>query len=367
MNFTETEEDIISRMTDEAILQRIPCIIYIGILSFIGIIGNIHVLILFSRADRKASTYTVFVIALSIVDLVACVVHMPMEILDLTKPYTFYNEVGCRLFRFNNAFLLMSSIFILVCIALERYRRVCNPLKNQMTVLTSKKLCGLCMCLSLIITLPMYFLNGHHIVSLEGNGANATGYMCFINDDFHGTLFLYSYLGFMIIVFIICSTILICAYFSISKVVFSRQANIRDSRKLSEDMRQNISTIGRLDSVQSNISNISNCSKHVELYRNLSAGTMKTLRLSTLRTTRSLIVITGIFIIVFAPYLVLSCVISLDIEFKSGLNNFELTLYQIGIRLLLINNVSNPFVYGFTDDRFKNGIQSFYCRRKQNK
>ncbi|XP_052083613.1 thyrotropin-releasing hormone receptor-like [Mytilus californianus] len=364
MNFTETEEDIISRMTNEAILQRIPCIIYIGVLSFIGIIGNIHVLILFSRADRKPSTYTVFVIALSIVDLVACVVHMPMEILDLTKPYTFYNEVGCRLFRFNNAFLLMSSISILVCIALERYRRVCNPMKTQMTVLTSKRLCVLAMCLSLIITLPMFFLNGHHVVSLEGNGANATGYMCFINDDFHGTLFLYSYLGFMIIVFIICSTILICANFSISKVVFSRHANIRESRKLSEDMRQNISTIARLDSVQSNISN---SSKHVELYRNLSAGTMKTLRLSTLKTTRSLIVITGIFIIVFAPYLVLSCVISLDIEFKSGLSYLELTVYQIGIRLLLINNVSNPFVYGFTDDRFKNGIQSFYCRRKQNK
>jgi hypothetical protein len=66
----------------------------------------------------------------------------------------------------------------------------------------------------------------------------------------------------------------------------------------------------------------------------------------------------------FAPYLILNVVNSLDKEFKENLSNLQLTFYQIGVRLLLINNVSNPFVYGFTDERFKNGMKRAYCRWK---
>lgn len=355
-----TDEDVIIQLTNEAIQQRIPCIIFIGCLIFIGIIGNIHVLALFSRTDLKPSTYTVFVKTLSLVDLIMCLVHMPIEIVDLVKPYTFYSEVGCKLFRLNNAFLVMVSTSILVLIAIERYRRVCNLLKRQMTVSVSKWLCCLVVFISLLITFPMYFLNGHHIVSLERNGINATGYMCFISDKFHGSTFLYSYLGFMIIVFIVSSCLLINAYFSISRVVFSRHTSIMRGRKQTIDARKDISTIFGSDLNSQDYHKYSKC-LHKNLYRNYTQTGLKS---TTLKTTRPLIFITGIFIIMFAPYLILNVVNSLDKEFKSNLSNLELTFYQIGVRLLLINNVSNPFVYGFTDERFKNGMKRVYCRWK---
>lgn len=358
MNETNNDTDILSKMTEEAIRQRIPCIIFIGSLSVIGIIGNIHVLILFSTTNWKPSTYTVFVRALSIVDLMTCVVHMPIEILDLMIPYKFYSEVGCKLFRLNNAFLIMSSASILILIAMERHRRVCNPMKTQMTVSVSKWMCVLAIFISLLISLPMYFLTGHHLVTLEGHYGNVTGYMCFISDKVHGTIFLYSYLGFMIIIYIMTSLILVIAYVSISKVVFSRNAKILRCQKSKETLND-ISTISGLDP------NGSYHSEHLpsDLYHNCSLGFKHQLKSTTFKTTRPLIFITAIFITVFAPYMILNVVNSLDKNFKTNMNNIELTLYQIGVRLLLINNVSNPFVYGFTDARFKNGIKAVYCKR----
>ena len=190
----DTEAYILLRITNVAIKQRLPCIIFIGFLSLIGIIGNIHVLALFPRSHQKPSTYTVFVITLSIIDLTTCLFHMPMEIFDLTRPYTFYSETGCKLFRFNNAFLLMSSALILVLIAFERYRRVCNPMKRQMTLTLSKKLCVVVIITSLVLTMPMYLFTGHHIQILQGNGTNATGYKCFISDEASGKAYAYGYL-----------------------------------------------------------------------------------------------------------------------------------------------------------------------------
>lgn len=357
----ETEDVIIARMTNAAIQQRLPCIVFIGSLSLIGVIGNIHVLALFPRSDRKPSTYTVFVIALAIVDLTTCLFHMPMEIFDLTKPYTFYSEIGCKLFRFNNAFLLMSSTFILVLIALERYRRVCNPLKCQMTVSLSKKLCVLVIFTCLVLTSPMYAFNGHHIQTLQGNGANATGYMCFINDETKGTIYIYIYLGFMVILFITAASILIFSYVAISRVIFSRHTTIRNGciSKFTPAFYANVSSVS-LD----RISQGTPACTHLGVLQSPSVETKTSQKTSTLKTTRPLILITGIFIIVFTPYLLLNCIINFDGTFKSRLSNIELTIYQISFRLILVNNVCNPFVYGFTDERFKNGIKAFYCRKK---
>lgn len=357
---TETEEVIIARMTNIAIQQRMPCIVFIGSLSLVGVIGNIHVLALFPRSYRKPSTYTVFVIALAIVDLATCVLHMPMEIFDLTRPYTFYSEIGCKLFRFNNAFLMLSSSFILVLIALERYRRVCNPLRPQMTVSLSKKLCVLVTFICLALTSPMYALNGHHKEVLQGNGVNATGYMCFIQDDVRGTFYLYGYLGLIVLLFIIAAGILIFTYVSISRVIFSRHASLRKGRISSPNSYVNVSTV----SLDMTSPEKPACNHTMFFSRSASNETTTSQKMSTLKTTRSLFLITAIFIVLFTPYLLLNCIITLDENFKSRLNDLEMTVYQISFRLILVNNVCNPFVYSFTDNRFQNGLKEFYCCRK---
>ena len=158
VHFNNASENLMNLITEVAMQKRLPCIIYIGTVCFIGVLGNIHVIVAFSKPDIKPSTYTVFVKVLAVIDFTTCCIQMPLEIYDLTNAYTFYSEVGCTLFRFFNQVFTFSSDLTLLLIAFERYRRVCKPLKRQMSIYTSKLLCVLGIILSVIIAIPMYII-----------------------------------------------------------------------------------------------------------------------------------------------------------------------------------------------------------------
>ena len=86
-----------------------------------------------------------------------------------------------------------------------------------------------------------------------------------------------------------------------------------------------------------------------------------------IRTTRTLIILTVIFITVHVPFFSLCMVTALDPSFTDYSNDFHTTMYEIGYRLHMINNVINPFVYGFTDFRFQRAFRLLYgkCRYKR--
>ena len=88
--------------------------------------------------------------------------------------------------------------------------------------------------------------------------------------------------------------------------------------------------------------------------------------LATLKTTYTLLLITFLFILLFLPFVILIACISSIRSFKEHMNDIELILYQISVRLILINNVARPFVYGLTDERFRQKLNSCYKRTRNN-
>lgn len=77
----------------------------------------------------------------------------------------------------------------------------------------------------------------------------------------------------------------------------------------------------------------------------------------------STIAITVILMLVYAPYIVICLVKAYNTSFKDNLNGFHWTLYQIGIRLHMISNVANPFIYGFTDIGFRMACRTIYRKK----
>lgn len=53
----------------EEIIKRIPVAVVVGLFSVVGIMGNFHILIVFSRNLNNFSTYHVMVSALAVSDL----------------------------------------------------------------------------------------------------------------------------------------------------------------------------------------------------------------------------------------------------------------------------------------------------------
>jgi len=83
--------------------KDIPAVIFLTVLLFIGIVGNVHTLLVYSMSPVMAKlTVRIFILWLSATDLIACVACIPFEIFDIRFSYTFSSGGVCKFFRFLN-------------------------------------------------------------------------------------------------------------------------------------------------------------------------------------------------------------------------------------------------------------------------
>lgn len=92
-----------------------------------------------------------------------------------------------------------------------------------------------------------------------------------------------------------------------------------------------------------------------------------------IKTTKILFLITIVFVMCYIPVLVLLITAVLKRGFSSNLSYAGKILYSIGIRLIFLNNVINPFIYAFYDKHFRKYCFTWYkslfskciCRNKK--
>ena len=84
----------------------------------IGFLGNILVCAYFGCKARRTST-SLFISLVAIFDLLACVVSMPGEILDIRYYFDYENVFFCKLSKFVNHLTAAGSSFTLMIIAID--------------------------------------------------------------------------------------------------------------------------------------------------------------------------------------------------------------------------------------------------------
>lgn len=328
-------------MRTEIISTRLPIVVYIGILIVVGVVGNAVVLFIFTRYF-KHSTYRVFVRTLATVDLLICVSHMPLEILYLLEPFGFYNNSSCKTYRYLAFCVVYTSIFLILLIAIERYIKICLPMANvRLSTELSSKFAGVATFLAMIVAIPAIFTNGNHAVIIN----NVTFVSCSIDDKNYNHTYLISLYTFIGVMYFLATIVLVYAYASIIRTIRKRKINKHGEQP------------SNLSIVSSNMTRISESTSELQIHTNQS-GSENNVHL--VRTTRTLIIITVIFVLVHAPFFALAMLVAVDISYRDNLSSISLTMYDIGIRLYLINNVVNPLVYGFTDLRFQRACRSVY-------
>lgn len=123
---SDASKDMLNRLNREEVERQAPLVTYLVTLAVAGVIGNSLVCYIYKRKYRASNCRT-FIIVLSIVDVFISVVVIPVEVLVLFRQYNFQHAWICKLTVFLNTWPTLTCGFLLLVIAVDRYRKVCKP------------------------------------------------------------------------------------------------------------------------------------------------------------------------------------------------------------------------------------------------
>lgn len=139
-NETESHEALNIRYAN----ALLPLTVIFGFFAAIGVIGNILVLIVFSLGrEFRNNNFKIFVICLGIVDLLTCVFLIPAEMAKHRTYFSFENLFMCKTKCLFNVWAGCAAALALLIISIDRFRKVCQPLKKQIPPSLALKLCVL--------------------------------------------------------------------------------------------------------------------------------------------------------------------------------------------------------------------------------
>ncbi|XP_076084507.1 uncharacterized protein LOC143055262 [Mytilus galloprovincialis] len=216
MNNKTTEKfGELDRVNDEMGAVLLPAILIVGVYMIVGIFGNPLVIYYYGCFVKPFPSYN-FIVTMAVFDLIVCCVSMPLEIVDMRFNYKFPDATACKIFRFGNYFCSMASSFILIAIAADRYRKVCQPFHTQITFKTAKIITG-CLCLAaFFVASPSFIIYDIRTVNISAT-SGLVGYDCTAIREARYTLYISIFNGICFLIFICCISTLTVLYIIIAK------------------------------------------------------------------------------------------------------------------------------------------------------
>ncbi|XP_071808093.1 somatostatin receptor type 4-like [Asterias amurensis] len=296
-----------------------------GVFSIVGIVGNLIVTVVLLRVPTLRSNTSDFLVHLSLVDLLVCILVIPFKIIPTTGTSApnpgFLGELRCRVYVSQFIFWVstLTSVLCLVTVNVERFVAIVYPLKYKMVFTRQKKYLMIASCWIL------------------GGISKSFQVLLYSEDDVVGCHFLgWPSRGVQAFVGLYTFTIQLLAPFVLMitaqwKVILALR---RQVEKLTE--RSASSALNPLDQRK-----------------------MWQLRASqTLIKTLLTFVIT--FAVCWAPNQVvfLGYSLGLDVDFASP-------VYHVGNILAVCNSCVNPIIYTLMNQPFRKGIREAFCRKSR--
>ena len=377
--FNQSRTPTLEELNSEEVSKHVGGIIFVSVLMVTGLIGNIHVLIVFGL-KMKPSNHKTFICFLGVMDLITSCVGMPFILVDLTHPLTFFMTTACKILRCLNYFTGLFSIFIMLVVSTDRYRKVCEPLGWQLSVKTSRIACVIVTLIAAGLSWPALVLFGH--TTVQTGYANVTGVRCATADEYINSSYQ--------LVFNIAIIVFVWVAFVVHIVLYSIICRVIRNHSLNNLQIKNIKSIKRVPTPESAISttdisvvcvsdpspqftrkcekmpnDLTVSSKSVKSPDGSQKSSMHVKnQVKKFRETRRMTIIffaiIAIFFISYIPHLTLKIVLFTQRGFLKSLSRPELLLYNTFIWCFFINNVANPIVYMFLDIKFRAEVMSFY-------
>ncbi|XP_061177643.1 orexin receptor type 2-like [Saccostrea echinata] len=329
-----------------------------SLLMIIGIFGNTMVCIVYLRKRMKNSS-DYFILNLAFLDLLTCVIGIPVEIADLRYPYMFYAPAACKLLRTIESFSNMGSTLTLIAIAVDRYKRICK-LGERFSNEKAKRLCIGAVIIGAMTGWPAAVVFGKKSVDVGIPGAIAVD--CSTADEMRKTMYPLLYYGIVMLYFIVCVIFVTFVYVRIS--LFIRKGKSKQKKETKHALSplpsispQPISEEQSSDSMTSHQGEI----KTIATDKRNGGRMVNTIKVT--RTTTIFIVVTVAFIVSYLPFLVVMVTRNIKKNFEEILSPAAEVFYKFCLKSYFINNAINPIIYSFLNRNFRTeAIRVIKCK-----
>ncbi|KAL3886060.1 hypothetical protein ACJMK2_026221 [Sinanodonta woodiana] len=395
MNSTQEDERLLE-LNDTYAKALLPVTILHGFISAAGIIGNLIIIFIFSKSrEYKHDNFRVFVLFLAVIDIVGCVVLVPAEMFKHAHYFSFENAAACKLKCFLNVMGCTASTFTLILISVDRFRRVCQPLRKQIGISLAFKLCTILSIISVIISIPAPVFCGVRSDTMENHyGGNTTVFLCSTEAIYQSNIWQKIYTLFSLCLLVIFSLFCTIVYFLIGREIW-KNSNFSPSTCLSRSKSNsdiltiqaqlvpgydiNSGFIGEEEGISlaretsshtyksRSASNASSTTEEINrvnvAMRNPSKGNLSMISNVTKQTPccfkyrKTLIwfLVTLVFILTYIIY----CGLLMERLKLTKMSADKLAVFSFFERLYFINNMANPIIYACLYNKFRRSCKTY--------
>ncbi|KAK7115281.1 chemerin-like receptor 2 [Littorina saxatilis] len=299
-------------------------VIFIPIMLATGILGNALVLYI-THFRWKNSIFSFFIKVLAWLDMSNLVLAMPMLMVITVHDDTPHFLPLCGCTSFVALFTAIASACVLVVIAANRFRKLYQPQRSQVTLPLAKKLTIGCFLFGALTSVPTVWIFGKDTVSYNADVSPVYISYCFIKHDAELAL-LVTWAVVMGATFLSVTVSLVVLY------GFTIRALRQHDKRISTMMR-------RPSAVSNNSKNISK--KHTLVF----------------------IAVTVVFFVTYSPYFVTVILLLVNRSIESAMGPVAKAFFDLARLFPMLSNVSNPIIYSFTSDRFRSECHKVFKLR----
>ncbi|GFO08682.1 neuropeptide s receptor [Plakobranchus ocellatus] len=159
-----------------------PLTVIIALTSVFGVLGNSLAFYIF-HFRYTPSGFNTLLAALAVFDVIACLIHMPLDIATFSDMSTMRATL-CKITCFQLAFTATGSAVILLVIAIIRHSAISNPVPLHFATRTAYHMIVVSVLLAAGIALPITMLFGTGNIVVPGN---ITVEICAVEEKFMHT------------------------------------------------------------------------------------------------------------------------------------------------------------------------------------
>ena len=349
-----------------------PNTLYSLLCLTIGLFGNGYVLFIykFKMKDKSESRY--FIPYLAMADLFAsiftCITFTLANFYPLYFPWSFL----CKSMAALSFVPGLASALFLLAIAVQRYTRS-KPLVRHFSLFWRRATVMIILAISAVMGIPSFLLAGVGEIEFVYNGNNITSVNCQARNNQYPTL---ENVYYAVLAVILCVNIvsIFTLYICIAVVIHRRNKTTRQKIKRPLTMTGKESIQKTEDTELNSIENLNakNRSNHRNVCINRNDRKFNTSSPST-EFNKMFATIVVVYVLTFLPagVIMISHLISINDNerglFLLGFPVWKTQIYSILERTWVINNIVNPFVYGYFDMEFRKYLKNIvppFCRRK---